>query len=426
MINEETNAEDACTTLATKAIKVEYIWEAARDMGLPVAIWRLPENRGLRLIVSERVLVQDGFPDLEKLEGGFILAPFQNSPESKVFFLEGNFSVSWIPGTPEVSIDTAPSRERMGFAEALLAKAGELQKLGKPVGDGENNTLEALHNESIKDRFLRIVQLGAEAVRAGDLFKVVLSRTKEFQVSKDYSFKSAFLQLEAAYPSAFVSMVSLPDFDEIWLGASPEILVEVKQQRFFRTVALAGTQSAKDCNGAVKPKFKVLWSEKEIEEQAIVSRYIIECFKRIRLREYVETGPKSSKAGNLYHLKSDFEVDISSVNFPELGSVMLKLLHPTSAVCGMPKESALALIASLEGYDRSFYSGYWGPVNMDGDTNLFVNLRTLRVRNQVMTLFAGAGITSDSDPEAEWDETELKCDTLLGVIDPAVSSGHQS
>jgi len=87
----------------------------------------------------------------------------------------------------------------------------------------------------------------------------------------------------------------------------------------------------------------------------------------------------------------------------------------------MPKEKALDLISALEGYDRSFYSGYWGPVNIENDTNLYVNLRTLRVKNGLITLFAGAGITGDSVPEEEWKETELKCNTILSVIDPTVS-----
>ena len=76
--------------------------------------------------------------------------------------------------------------------------------------------------------------------------------------------------------------------------------------------------------------------QKDIEEQALVERYVISCFKKIRLREYDEHGPKTMIAGNVLHLKTEFEVDMVATNFPQLGSVMLNLLHPTSAVCGMP------------------------------------------------------------------------------------------
>jgi len=142
----------------------------------------------------------------------------------------------------------------------------------------------------------------------------------------------------------------------------------------------------------------------------------VECFKKIRLREYLETGPKTVLAGNLYHLRTDFEVDTHALNFPELSSVMLRLLHPTSAICGVPKIPSLKFLSEMEGYNRSFYSGFLGPVQVDGDSNLFVNLRTVRLKNGVATFYAGAGITEDSVPEREWEETELKCDTLLKVI----------
>ncbi len=416
MVNEENNATEVCASFATKTVSAESIWEAAFTSGYPVAIWRLPETDRLRLIISENMTPGQVVPDLEKLESGFILAPFSATADATVFFLEGNLALSFPVSRPVAEIlEEDPDTE--SFKSSLLRKAAAP---GGAVGERgfSDNLIVARESGGVEERFRRIVQVGAEAVKAGELFKVVLSRTREFEYSPSFSFINAFLQLEAAYPSAFVSMVSLPHLQEVWLGASPELLVGVSRRRFFRTVALAGTQSATDAAGAVKPRFKVLWSEKEIEEQAIVSRYIIECFKKIRLREYVETGPRSSKAGNLYHLKSDFEVDLEAVNFPELGSVMLKLLHPTSAVCGMPREEAKALIESLEGYDRSFYSGYWGPVNVEDETSLFVNLRTLRAKNGVMTLFAGAGITAESVPEEEWNETELKCDTLLRVIAP--------
>ncbi len=200
------------------------------------------------------------------------------------------------------------------------------------------------------------------------------------------------------------------------MGASPEALVQQTAEGTFKTMSLAGTQKAKDENGELLPKYDIRWGQKEIEEQALVSRYIIECFKKIRLREYLETGPKTVLAGNLYHLRSDFEVDTNALNFPELSSVMLRLLHPTSAVCGVPKIPSLKFISEIEGYDRSFYSGFLGPVQVEGDTNLFVNLRTVRLKDGIATFYAGAGITEDSIPEREWEETELKCDTLLKVI----------
>jgi len=185
---------------------------------------------------------------------------------------------------------------------------------------------------------------------------------------------------------------------------------------FSRTLSLAGTQSASNPDGTLKTPAEALWSQKEIEEQALVSRYIIECFKKIRLREYLEEGPRTIQAGNLMHLGSQFTVDTHAVHYPQLGTVMLRLLHPTSAVCGMPRSAAFDFIQQHEGYDREFYSGFLGPVNIQSESHLFVHIRCLKLEGNRATLFAGAGLTEDSVPEREWQETEMKCQTLLRCL----------
>ncbi|MEM9340535.1 MAG: chorismate-binding protein, partial [Bacteroidota bacterium] len=146
------------------------------------------------------------------------------------------------------------------------------------------------------------------------------------------------------------------------------------------------------------------------------SRYIINCFKRIRLREYHEVGPRTIKAGNLAHLKTTYKVDYTEVTFENLADQMLELLHPTSAVCGMPIEKAKSFIDENELFDRSFFAGFLGPVNFRGATDLFVNLRCMNVKEGVARLYAGAGITEDSDPEKEWVETEMKMATLQSLL----------
>jgi isochorismate synthase len=119
------------------------------------------------------------------------------------------------------------------------------------------------------------------------------------------------------------------------------------------------------------------------------------------------------------HLKTDYMVDMKEVNFPQLGSVMLKLLHPTSAVCGMPLDAAIAFLQANEGYAREFYSGYLGPVNFQQESFLFVNLRCMQVLENAVRLYAGAGVTIDSIPEKEWEETEMKMKNMMGVIESA-------
>jgi isochorismate synthase len=107
---------------------------------------------------------------------------------------------------------------------------------------------------------------------------------------------------------------------------------------------------------------------------------------------------------------------MQATNFPQLGSVMLQLLHPTSAVCGMPLDTSLEFLSRNEKYDRQFYAGYLGPVNFNNDTNIFVNLRCAQLLENKAVLYSGAGVTIDSTPEQEWAETEMKMNTLLNII----------
>ena len=83
----------------------------------------------------------------------------------------------------------------------------------------------------------------------------------------------------------------------------------------------------------------------------------------------------------------------------------------------MPKEAAAKFISENEAHARKYYSGFIGPVNNNQDTHLFVNLRCMEIFKGHAVLYAGAGITEDSNPEKEWLETEMKFNTLLNVID---------
>ena len=271
-----------------------------------------------------------------------------------------------------------------------------------------------------KENFLYWVNASIQEIKAGNFQKVVLSRTDEEALDDHYSTLHFFESLCQVYPQAFVSAFYIPSLQQTWICATPEVLVSVNREGIFKTISLAGTQSVLTKDGQIIHPQDARWSQKEIEEQAFVSRYIIECFKKIRLREYIENGPKTIQAGNLLHLKTEYIVDTKALSFPQLPGIMLSLLHPTSAVCGTPKEAAIDWIKQAESHDRAFYSGYVGPVNLNDEIYLYVNLRTVKITKDthgyLATYYAGCGITEDSDPEKEWEETEIKCQTLQRIL----------
>lgn len=262
-----------------------------------------------------------------------------------------------------------------------------------------------------REDYTKQVEQSIKEIKRSELIKVVPSRVKRIKLNKTKNPTQVFLDLCDNYKTAFVSLISSTEFGT-WLGATPESLIEVDHNGVFRTMSLAGTQAYSNDQAL----HTLPWTQKEIEEQAMVSRYIINRFKEIRLREFEEVGPRTVSAGNLAHLCSTFTVDTQAADFPNLGSVMLKLLHPTSAVCGMPKQPAKNLLSKLEKHDRKLFSGYLGPVNSENGSAVYVNLRCMEYQNDEAILYAGAGVTEYSVAEDEWQETELKCNTILNII----------
>ncbi len=381
------------------------LFNKAIETGLPAAMWRLPNEQQVFLAVSKEETPQLASFDEFNQNSGFAISAFQN--EDKSFFINADFLYQF--NENDLPVSTLGSTFQVNSQDLESScKSNKSYLHSKTVLAEEEN-----YQASV---FENMVTKAIGAIQAGEMQKVVLSRTKNIKLKEGFEVVKTFDELCKLYPTAFVSAVSLPHLNEIWMGASPETLVSQDKNGVFKTMALAGTQSAFDVNKHPIAPSDAAWKQKEIEEQAYVSRYIIDCFKKIRLREFSEQGPKTVKAGDLLHLRTDFIVDTVAVNMPELLELMLQLLHPTSAVCGMPKIPATAFILATEKHNRSFYSGYLGPVNINQATHLFVNLRTMRLQNQMATLFAGCGITENSDPAKEWIETELKCQTMLRVL----------
>lgn len=367
-----------------------------------VALWRLPNDAVTRLVISQKPQPLSSGVPFEDLDAGFIFAPFKASADR--IFLNADLTFSFTNG-----LMNSPVTPLEISSHGWLSGQGQFAK--DVIADIHvGPSLRVASTDS--DYFSDLVGKAVDEIGQGVFEKVVLSRTTIIDRKANLDIARAFQKLSSLYNNALISFVTTPEAGS-WLGASPELLVSVQDKRIFKTTALAGTQAYSD---GVNIK-SVAWTQKDIEEQALVERYIISCFKKIRLREYEEHGPRTVMAGNLIHLRSDFTVDMEATNFPTLGSVMLQLLHPTSAVCGQPLDTALEFIHKHENYDRQFYTGYLGPVNFQNRTDIFVNLRCLQVLQKELILYAGAGITQDSIPEREWEETELKLNTLLNAIE---------
>jgi isochorismate synthase len=385
--------------------RLRHLVAGALRTGRPLAVWREPGRAQPRLLVARSLEASyTGLPPaLDPLApAGFAFFPFQDSDHNPALLLPADVRYDLLqPDT----IALAPGARELtpGLTAWLTAPT--------PAGPlGWYQSAQPAPPAATEAEYQALVRAGVAAIATKQVVKVVTSRAAHRPLLPGFDPLNSFEALVRQHPRAFVSLVSVPGVGT-WLGATPEVLAEVTADGRFCTMALAGTQPL--CPGEAPQD--AIWRQKEIEEQALVARYIVSCFKQLRLRDYHEQGPRTVAAGQLLHLRTDFEVNLQSVPHPTaLGTDMLRLLHPTSAVGGMPRLAALGFIRQHEGYDRAYYSGFLGPVNVAGPgiSRLYVNLRCLQVRATEAILYAGTGLTIDSDPAREWQETELKMQTV--------------
>lgn len=262
-------------------------------------------------------------------------------------------------------------------------------------------TTEELGRSLNKEEYTALIGKAIDEIQRDRVGKIVVSRNKVLKQKPDAL--ALFKKLVQTYPDACVYLFSHPATGT-WMGATPETLIK-KEETEVLSMSLAGTQKKGE-----EKKF----GKKEEQEQQMVTNFIEETFKSDRgLEEIQSLEPDVVAAGNVSHRRTMIRARATDkFHAPSL----LNKMHPTPAVGGWPEAKAMAFIQENEGYYRSFYTGFFG-LRQNGNFHYFVNLRCMQLFEDHLALYAGGGITKDSDPEAEWEETEAKMATLLNVIE---------
>ena len=274
-----------------------------------------------------------------------------------------------------------------------------------------------------KNFHITLVKQGVETLKTTDLKKVVLSRSETVKLSEPNPI-SIFKSLLNTYKSAFVYCWYHPKVG-LWLGATPETLIKIEGSR-FSIMALAGTQD-------YKGSLDVVWQNKEQQEQQFVTDFIIDNLKPA-VESFKVSDVETVKAGNLVHLKTMISAQLKKGT--PLKQV-IRALHPTPAVCGLPKEAAKQFILKHENYNREFYTGFLGELNCEAtiaprsskrnienrayavkrrSTQLYVNLRCMQLKANKAIIYVGGGITESSDAEMEWKETASKSLVIKNIL----------
>lgn len=261
--------------------------------------------------------------------------------------------------------------------------------------------------ETTKKEYFQKLKAYLQEIHSGKIEKAILSRVIYEDKPKDFNLFDCFLRLSASYPETLSYLLVTPQ-SGIWMGATPELLLE-KRQNLYAVMALAGTQPRNESG-------KYFWREKETVEHLMVGRHIQSVFKNNGFILIKKSPLTTKETGKVAHLKTDYLFeDIHKMKL----ELLLKDLHPTPAIGGLPVNNALACILEHEGYDRRYYSGIIGQTDFSSTADLYINLRCMQVGKDKIAIYTGGGITAASDAEEEWQETILKSKTVAEKINPS-------
>jgi len=345
------------------------------------AIYRLPHEDHATLIRQT-----DGEPEeyrsCAELNGrrGFVVVPFEVTAQQPILLIRPD--------------------------EVERVSVGERHFLGK---DNPQQNSSSILPSSKQHYSIDFANFHSQLV-SGAFRKIVLARCVDEVSSDAIPPLQLFHRACMLYPRMFIALVSTVK-SGCWLTATPEILLEGKED-IWRTIALAGTMKLEGEQLAGEGE-KVTWSTKNIQEQRIVATYITECLEQFT-GEFHEEGPRTVRAANLVHLRSDFTFSLPDNQ--HLGD-LLHTLHPTPAVCGLPKRETFEFITHNEHTPRRYYSGFMGMLDPAGETHLYVSLRCMNIEGCQYHLYAGGGLLKDSQEEQEWQETEAKLETMRTILD---------
>lgn len=349
-----------------------------------IALYRLPHHTRPMIVVADDAMTA-AFTSVEHLNGlqGFVLSPFKCDIQHPVILIQS---------TPRPY------------------QCGELDHYS--FHEGPDATPEHIQ----KDTYMKNFDTFVAAIRKGRFQKLVLSRNTSLSLPVPGQHPVQLFERAChAYPRMMIALVSTPHAGT-WLMATPEVLLQGKDGQ-WHTMALAGTMKlTEEMNDFDVPIGNVSrlpqWQEKDIREQEVVKAYLHDCLSEIST--YMKQDSTTTvRAGALLHLRNIFTFGLQDNQ--HLGHILGRL-HPTPAVCGMPKQEAFRFILEQETCRRSYYSGFAGLLQPEGETHIYVTLRCMQYHPTHCTLYAGGGLMPESKMENEWTETAYKMETMKACI----------
>jgi menaquinone-specific isochorismate synthase len=270
--------------------------------------------------------------------------------------------------------------------------------------------IKKLHSKPV-EKWYSIINSALSKISKGELKKTVLSREVKLELDKPPVLSKMLEKLSINYPGCYI--FSFRKNNSVFVGASPEKLVKISK-KVLEIDALAGSvaRGKTDAEDRELEEF-LLHSEKNINEQKAVVTFIKDLLTNISAEIKFTEKAAIRKLPNIQHLWTPITAELQ--NGYMLFDV-LKALHPTPAICGTPWDVARDNILELEEHDRGLYSGNIGWFNFNGDGEFAVGIRSALVKGNEVFAYAGCGIVKGSEPQSEFDESEIKLKPILSLF----------
>jgi menaquinone-specific isochorismate synthase len=251
-----------------------------------------------------------------------------------------------------------------------------------------------------------------DRIKAGELDKVVLARICDLQFNQSIDPLAAMAQLQQRYGETYRFLIE-PQPRHYFFGATPELLI-AKHEHQLMTAALAGsTRRGETTADDDRMAAQLFQSAKERHEHNVVKVALEDALLPLTTKLDVPESPQILKLSNIQHLYSPIT---GTLKDQQTLLDAVEKLHPTPAVGGYPRQTAVALLGEIEQFSRGWYASPVGWIDSQGDGMFAVALRSAVVRDNHARLYAGVGIVADSNPEREWDETTLKFRPMLNAL----------
>jgi menaquinone-specific isochorismate synthase len=296
-------------------------------------------------------------------------------------------------------------RRRAEALRAELTALGDASAPAQPKVRGRGAATDRASWEEAVRHSLR-------AIRHGTVSKAVLARTLDVELDGAVDPVDVVGHLWSVNRASYVFFFE-PSPGATIIGAAPETVATLRDGVFHATAVAGSIRRGDTAREQAELAARLLASDKDRSEQKIALDDMVARLGTVAHQIRTDPQPHVLTLARIQHLETEIRASVP----PDVGILdLLRLLHPTPAVCGLPRDAAMAFLAEAEPFERGWYAGPVGFFDAEGNGIFVPSLRMGVSTGSGWRLFAGAGIVEGSVPELEWEETAIKFEPMLAAI----------